>query len=221
MIQRSIDRVDTDFHLSCMIWRESPCMTFLQSRIPNLNRWRNMKIYVNYLPPAERQSQKEPPESPSSYQRSRKEKLYSKDNLYNGHILLALTHHHRKHHNYHHNHIIVATAKIIATWLHLSSTLARISWLGSLSSSMYETPTFISQVNLQLSGLENLSRIIFCHPPGHGVDLVLLFEHSRHQVLTTVLLHIIMPAVLSRFESETSIFPEYIDSVSVRKVEWL
>ena len=177
-----------------------------------------MKIYVNYLPPAERQSQKEPPESPSSYQRSRKEKLYSKANLYNGHNLSALTHH-RQYHSYHHNYIIVATAKIIATWLHLSSTLVRISWLGSLSSSIYETPTFISQVNLQLSGPENLSRIIFCHPPGHGVDLVLLFEHSRHQVLTTVLLHIIMPAVLSRFESETSIFPEYIGSVSVRKVE--
>ena len=168
-----------------------------------------MKIYVNYLPPAERQSQKEPPESPSSYQRSRKEKLYSKTNLYNGHNLLALIHH--QHHNNHHNHII-------ATWLHLSSTLVRISWLGSLSSSIYETPTFISQVNLQLSGPENLSRIIFCHPPGHGVDLVLLFEHSRHQVLTTVLLHIIMPAVLSRLESETYISQEYLN-VSACKVE--
>ena len=110
MMQRSIDRVDTDFHLSCMICRESPCMTFLQSRIPNLNMWRNRSICVkHYLPPAKRQSQKEPPESPSSYQRSRKEKLYSKANLYNGHNLLALIHH--QHHNYHHNHIIVATAK--------------------------------------------------------------------------------------------------------------
>ena len=47
--------------------------------------------------------------------------------------------------------IVIIIVNILITWLHLSSTLAKISWLGSLSSSIYETPTLISSYDYVLN----------------------------------------------------------------------
>ena len=39
----------------------------------------------------------------------------------------------------------------------------------------------------------DLPRIILSHPPGHGVDAVLLLQHRRHKMLAAVLLHVVVP----------------------------
>ena len=125
--------------------------------------------------------------------------------------------------------IVIIIKNILITWLHLSSTLAKTSGLGSLSSSMYETPTLIWSQGygtnicgylklwiclpqycvcvyfcyMQAACLEclplphlwtsNLAGVVLSHPPGEGVDILLLFQNRRHKVLSAVLLHVIMP----------------------------
>ena len=73
--------------------------------------------------------------------------------------------------------IIMVMTSTNITWLHLSSTLTKTSWLGSLSNSIYETPTLISSFKMWLQFFQVLliSKLKSSFALGEWVDIVCVY----------------------------------------------